>query len=157
MILDDVDGATAKVELKDLNGEIGLVFGVYTTRDLFIRREEYIQTNNRSSFILGSSVVVSAHFKGDYSRRYLQTPVRVTLQKTPAAGENGTRTECSFWDKNLDSGYGAWSTDGCRLVSESRSEALCECDHLTQFALLVVSPLLASLHNSLINPSPTRI
>ena len=138
--LSDVEGATAKIELNELSGTSELVFGVYTTRDLFIRREEYIKANNRSSYVLGSLVVLSTHYVG-IPRRALLNEARFTLRKTPAAAENGTKTECSFWDQSLDNGYGAWSTDGCRLVSENRREAVCACDHLTQFALLVVSPL----------------
>lgn len=138
--LGDVEGAAAKVELRNVDYGEGLVFGVYTASQLFSRRSEYIQTNNRSSFILGS-VVVSVHFSRVFSRKDLNTPVLITLMKLPEAVENGTKTECSFWDQSLDSGYGAWATDGCRLVSESRNEAVCECDHLTQFALLVVSSL----------------
>lgn len=46
-------------------------------------------------------------------------------------------TECSFWDKKLDGGYGAWSQKGCRLVTETSGSATCECNHLTNFAILV--------------------
>lgn len=140
--LRDIDGATAKIELTGLNDNTrDLVFGVYTTRDLFIRREEYIEANNRSTYVIGSSVILSAHYRGRYTKKNLLNEARITLQKTPAAAENGSRTECSFWDQSLDGGYGAWSTAGCRLVSENRREAVCACDHLTEFALLVVSLL----------------
>ena len=116
----------------------GIVFGVYTSSVLFTSRADYLKMNNRTSYILGS-VVISAHFSGQFSRTTLNSPVTISLMKSPEAVENGTKTECSFWDQSLDDGFGAWSTDGCRLVSESRSEVTCECDHLTQFALLVVS------------------
>ena len=154
--LSDVEGATAKIELTGLSGVTDLVFGVYTTRDLFIRREEYIEANNQSN-IVGSSVVLSASYRGMYTREALLTEARFTLEKTPAAAENGTRTDCAFWDQSLDDGYGAWSTDGCRLVSESKTEAVCACNHLTQFALLVVSPFLTYVCQLIvwINPFPT--
>ena len=150
--LSDVEGATARIELTGLSGVTDLVFGVYTTRDLFIRREEYIEANNQSNYIVGSSVVLSASYRGMYTREAL-----FTLEKTPAAAENGTRTDCAFWDQSLDDGYGAWSTDGCRLVSESKTEAVCACNHLTQFALLVVSPFLTHVCQLIvwINPFPT--
>ena len=135
--LSDVEDATAKIELNELSGVSELVFGVYTTRGLFIRREEYIKANNRSSYVLGSLVVLSTHYVG-ISRKALRNEARFTLRKPPAAAENGSRTECSFWDQSLDNGYGAWSTAGCRLESENDREAVCACDHLTQFALLVV-------------------
>lgn len=45
---------------------------------------------------------------------------------------------CVFWDRALDSGFGNWSTEGCRLHTKASSKAFCECDHLTSFALLMV-------------------
>ena len=45
---------------------------------------------------------------------------------------------CVFWDTTLDSGYGNWSSIGCRLNSDTVDKAFCECDHLTSFALLMV-------------------
>ena len=40
-------------------------------------------------------------------------------------------------------GKGNWSTDGCTTLVDSNdfSQATCHCDHLTNFALLVVSKL----------------
>ena len=32
---------------------------------------------------------------------------------------------------------GRWSQDGCRLVYGNRSHTVCECDHLTNFAVLM--------------------
>ena len=41
----------------------------------------------------------------------------------------------------LIDGNGDWNTDGCNLTSfnQSTNVASCECDHLTNFACLVVS------------------
>lgn len=33
--------------------------------------------------------------------------------------------------------YSEWSSDGCWLVSHNRSHSLCNCNHLTSFALLM--------------------
>ena len=30
-----------------------------------------------------------------------------------------------------------WSTQGCKLIQTDKSETICECDHLTAFALLM--------------------
>ena len=133
-----VPGVRIRVQLSDVDDNAGIVFGVYATSDLFLQRPTYIEEFNRTSYTLGSQVV-SVHFQGRFSRASLETPVMIKLLKTPLAAENGTKTECSFWDQSLDEGYGAWSTDGCRLLSEDEISAMCECDHLTQFALIVVS------------------
>ncbi|KAL3883254.1 hypothetical protein ACJMK2_029537, partial [Sinanodonta woodiana] len=34
-------------------------------------------------------------------------------------------------------GNGAWSSKGCRLVSTNDYNTMCECDHLTNFAILM--------------------
>lgn len=52
--------------------------------------------------------------------------------------ENGSISICVFWNQTLDEGYGMWSEEGCRLVREDRDTAICSCDHLTSFGLLVV-------------------
>ena len=40
---------------------------------------------------------------------------------------------------NTAGGFGDWSTRGCVVVSESEEDVICECDHLTNFAILLVS------------------
>jgi len=54
---------------------------------------------------------------------------------------NSTNTECSHWDQSLDEGYGGWSTENCSLVEEIREEAVCECNHLGNFAITLVSKI----------------
>ena len=44
---------------------------------------------------------------------------------------------CVFWDQALNDGYGNWSTEGCRMTTVDGN--VCECTHLTSFALLMVS------------------
>ena len=47
---------------------------------------------------------------------------------------------CVSWDFNLEGGDGDWSESGCRYDGvNDRGRVLCECDHLTNFAVLVVS------------------
>ena len=36
-------------------------------------------------------------------------------------------------------GEGNWTTEGCRLADETNGIISCECDHLTNFGVLVVS------------------
>ena len=40
---------------------------------------------------------------------------------------------------NTAGGFGDWSTRGCAVVNESEEDVICECDHLTNFAILLVS------------------
>lgn len=56
---------------------------------------------------------------------------------------------CAFWDESLDGGFGDWSVDGCVLVAavedSSPGDVQCECDHLSTFALLLVSSYVLDL------------
>ena len=55
----------------------------------------------------------------------------------PYPEQAGGNTVCSFWDQNLDSGYGGWADDGCKLIRDASGSASCECTHLTNFGILV--------------------
>ncbi|XP_067056620.1 adhesion G protein-coupled receptor L3-like isoform X5 [Acropora muricata] len=44
---------------------------------------------------------------------------------------------CVYWNYSLDSRGGGWSTDGCLLASSDNDTVRCECNHLTNFAVLV--------------------
>lgn len=44
---------------------------------------------------------------------------------------------CVYWDFAARSGRGAWKTDGCTRVSLSANEIVCQCNHLTNFAVLM--------------------
>lgn len=46
------------------------------------------------------------------------------------------RSKCAYWEQSVDGGYGGWSEEGCQLVEENQDEVLCECNHLTNFAIL---------------------
>ena len=52
-------------------------------------------------------------------------------------------------------GFGGWSTRGCFLREESDTNATCECDHLTNFGILLVHSsgmvLIAILNFSIMN------
>ncbi|KAH3852160.1 hypothetical protein DPMN_094659 [Dreissena polymorpha] len=47
-----------------------------------------------------------------------------------------TNPQCSFWDEQA-SGNGQWSTSGCFFVNSTAILTTCECNHLTNFAVLM--------------------
>ncbi|KAJ7360286.1 Adhesion G protein-coupled receptor L3 [Desmophyllum pertusum] len=53
---------------------------------------------------------------------------------------------CVYWDYNLNSKGGGWSTDGCWLASRKNGTATCECDHLTNFAVLMDTSGISTEH-----------
>ncbi|KAK7091735.1 adhesion G-protein coupled receptor G2-like [Littorina saxatilis] len=47
------------------------------------------------------------------------------------------RSRCVFWDFALQDGKGAWSEEGCYHSNTVQGKLVCECDHLTNFAVLL--------------------
>ncbi len=142
-----------------------LVYATYFNDRLFQRRQSYLEENGRTSFQVGS-MVLSGRVVGRERITGLQDPVRFVFKKNSVsplickhmdcivniglsvyclfvclfkAAERGRSVECSFWDQSLDDGFGAWSTEGCMLVRQGRRDAMCQCDHLTDFAIVAVS------------------
>ncbi|XP_019850052.1 PREDICTED: hemicentin-1-like isoform X1 [Amphimedon queenslandica] len=105
---------------------------VFVTDSLFLRRS--------FSYQRVSSVIISASVVGAGTIRNLRPPVNLGFQLNPNV--NGSIPQCTFWNQSLDDGYGDWSSDGCNTSSGSTdSQVTCNCDHLTNFAILLdVSP-----------------
>ncbi|CAL1287113.1 unnamed protein product [Larinioides sclopetarius] len=83
---------------------------------------------NSSSII--NSRVISA-FTGSYSGTKFPEPVTITFKLIQE--ENVTNPQCVYWDLNAR----LWSQEGCWLKKSNKTHAVCECDHLTNFALLM--------------------
>ena len=45
---------------------------------------------------------------------------------------------CVFWDFELRDGVGDWSSDGCNFMGMENDRVVCECTHLTNFAVIMV-------------------
>ncbi|XP_053397807.1 adhesion G protein-coupled receptor L3-like [Mercenaria mercenaria] len=65
--------------------------------------------------------------------RSLDSPITITFEHY---NNNLTAPICVFWQYKSDS-QGFWSDDGCRNKSTNTSSTVCECDHLTNFAVLM--------------------
>lgn len=52
--------------------------------------------------------------------------------------------ECVFWAYDEVSMEGVWSTDGCNREADEFDLTVCKCNHLTSFAILVVSNIIIS-------------
>ena len=49
---------------------------------------------------------------------------------------------CVWWDFEATSKYGAWSKDGCEVQHIVDDVIVCACNHLTNFAVMMVSELI---------------
>ena len=63
----------------------------------------------------------------------LQDPVTITLRHLVTDPKVLKDPVCVFWDYEVH----GWSDSGCHLVDTNQTFSVCQCDHLTNFALLM--------------------
>ena len=81
--------------------------------------------------ILNSRVISASLVRGKHLQLPHTAPVRVSLKHLREEGM--ASPVCVFW--SLDTS--TWSEAGCRVVTTNNSVTVCECDHLTNFAVLM--------------------
>ncbi|XP_073421983.1 adhesion G-protein coupled receptor G2 isoform X2 [Dendrobates tinctorius] len=65
----------------------------------------------------------------------------ITVALKTSVKNSSDEVDCVFWDFNKSNGIGGWSSYGCIVANTTQSETVCECNHLTSFAILLnVSP-----------------
>ncbi|XP_047349875.1 latrophilin Cirl-like isoform X1 [Vespa velutina] len=139
--------STAHVELTRgallENSEAGIVRLVFMA---FNRLEEILQpqaelpsvvTNDDSQSLpkrnttrlLNSKIISASLGKGRHIQ--LSEPVRIYFRHLTL--ENVTNPTCVFWDYILS----GWSEEGCQIRKSNDTHTVCECNHLTNFAVLM--------------------
>ncbi|XP_072019677.1 uncharacterized protein [Amphiura filiformis] len=91
--------------------------------------------DNEDIITILNSVVISGSI-GDLEVNDLDEPAIIKLRNI---NEDAFNPRCVFWDVNMKNGKGGWSEKGCRVNEEESSKSLtvCECDHLTNFAMIM--------------------
>ena len=142
--------------------DVRMAFTVYNSSTLFPVRNSSLNMSI-SDTVVGSQVV-SVQVNGVADGTRLAGPVtfslRLTKSPTLEPDQLVTDRRCVFWDFEsegelheiiimciviicsvLSAGSGDWNSTGCILTAfnESTNMVSCECDHLTNFACLVVS------------------
>ncbi|KAL3847293.1 hypothetical protein ACJMK2_018212 [Sinanodonta woodiana] len=96
------------------------------------------QIGNRSASIGSKVLSVSLQHVGDTGTRTANINVNDAIILILRTEIELDRTEhsrlCSYWNVANKS----WATDGCRQVFKNQSHTTCSCDHLTNFAVLVL-------------------
>ncbi|XP_041460133.1 uncharacterized protein LOC121411452 [Lytechinus variegatus] len=130
--------------LLDLPPEIGDVisagdnvrcsFTTFADPALFQSPSLAVNENSTGPYRTANSPVISATVGGSVINGLTQ-PVVVSFKPL---NPNATNATCVFWDFEANNGTGDWSTEGCRLSNTSTdSRPVCQCDHLTNFAVLM--------------------
>ncbi|XP_074098364.1 latrophilin Cirl isoform X2 [Cotesia typhae] len=91
--------------------------------------EEARSPRNISNRILNSKVISASLGKGRHIQ--LSEPVRIYFEHL--AVENVTNPTCVYWDYVMS----VWSEQGCRTTRSNETHTVCECNHLTNFAVLM--------------------
>ncbi|KAF2355503.1 GPCR family 2 extracellular hormone receptor domain [Trinorchestia longiramus] len=99
--------------------------------DLLTPYDEALGTwsGNNVSRMVNSRVVSASLGHG----RHIQLPKPVSIVFSLLRQDNVTNPVCAFWDYTTAS----WSDEGCRVSTHNRSHVTCECDHLTNFAVIM--------------------
>ncbi|XP_060590681.1 adhesion G protein-coupled receptor L3-like isoform X2 [Ruditapes philippinarum] len=94
------------------------------------------------------SQVISASLSQKPANEPLLQPVVFTLKVEKMKPYQNITQLCSFWNFSLGH-TGAWSQEGCSLKENNNSHVTCQCDHLTNFAILmdVHSTKVADVHS----------
>ncbi|XP_065196983.1 uncharacterized protein LOC135828460 [Sycon ciliatum] len=102
-------------------------FIVYARGDLF-------NDNSLSPNYTISSVVVSAKVGALRNVSFANDKAVYSIQTILAPSSN--RSACVHWDRVTLS----WSSSGCKVLSTTVGSVTCQCNHLTNFAILVRNP-----------------
>ena len=108
------------------NGAVRIIFATYNEFDELLVPT---QRPNATLRFVNSKVISASLGKGKHLR--LREPVKITLKHLRT--QNVSNPVCVFWNYTTR----VWSNAGCRLVSTNLTHSQCECDHLTNFALIM--------------------
>ncbi len=116
----------------DNSSQLQASFIVYAGDDLF----QSSQIRGNSSIKVAGSVV-SLTVEG-LDLVNLTEPLVIEMQvPNNATRHDNTSFTCVFWDFTKEDGVGDWSTAGCMLARQTNNTLSCNCNHTTNFAILV--------------------
>ncbi|XP_078575865.1 uncharacterized protein LOC144861739 isoform X2 [Branchiostoma floridae x Branchiostoma japonicum] len=134
MPTDDVVASIALPDqLEATSDDVRLSFTIFQNSKLF-QSDQTVDADRGFHPQTINSKVIAGRISGLQTKN-LSNPV--ILKYLPVDKRNMTNITCVFWDFAANHGSGAWSTDGCSFGGISQGRVVCECDHLTNFAVLM--------------------
>ncbi|XP_020288544.1 latrophilin Cirl-like isoform X3 [Pseudomyrmex gracilis] len=118
------------------NGVVRLVFMAFDKLEEILQPQEESlsgftsdDTQPRKNRLLNTKVISASLGKGRHIQ--LSEPVRMCFKHLTV--DNVTNPTCAFWDYTLSS----WADEGCKVIKTNKTHTECECNHLTNFAVLM--------------------
>jgi hypothetical protein len=104
-----------------------------------IKANEISQENDYLGRIINSNVISVKMSDNEEVRSLKENPVRITFRHVEEFEESQivSRAICVFLDYDRSSFDSQWSSNGCYLRESNKTHSVCECDHLTHFAILM--------------------
>lgn len=95
------------------------------------------------------SDVFSLSFTSLKHSQKLAESAKIIFKVPKTKDTTNDKAVCAYWD--FSSGkYGGWSRDGCMISNSSTpTEIICECDHLSNFAVLIPKKPIKMIHLTL--------
>lgn len=72
----------------------------------------------------------------DGASNVTSSDVKLSIYFKPTCNKKPDKIECVFWDINENNRLGSWSGDGCEYIPSEHEYHICNCTHLTTFAVL---------------------
>lgn len=123
---DSIELTSNALQENSENGAVRIIFATYNEFDQLLVPS---QRPNATLRFVNSKVISASLGKGRHIE--LPDPVKITLKHLKTI--NVSRPVCVFWDYAVQT----WSNDGCRMIKTNLTHTTCECDHLTNFALIM--------------------
>ncbi|CAM2100877.1 unnamed protein product [Caretta caretta] len=126
-------------------------FAVNLPRILFAQAKG--RKKNTGSRVLLMDINSQALFQDQNGSRVLgEKVIGITVGNTPVSGlpqdvvlkffhdqlPRNVTPRCVFWDVDSSHGHGSWKSDGCETET-GNNQTVCRCNHLTYFAVLMMS------------------
>ena len=123
---DAIELSSIALQENSENGAVRIIFASYNEFDQLLVPS---QRPNASLRFVNSKVISASLGKG----RHIQLPDSVKITLKHLKTWNVSRPVCVFWDYAIQ----AWSNEGCTMIGTNLTHTQCECDHLTNFALIM--------------------